>query len=109
MPSQIGHYQILKVLYYDPEGQSIVYEAWDPDLQRKVALKTVNWPFLGPEATEHFLHEMRTLAEVVHPNVVPVLTAGNDAGVLYYTTPLIDGLSLDKHVENRRAQMRERL
>src|SRR6478672_6677407 len=53
-----------------------VYEAHDPDLKRKVALKIMRRP--GQHDSLRFLREAQTLAQLQHPNVVVV----HDVGVI---------------------------
>jgi hypothetical protein len=49
---------------------------------------------LAPEAVQRFKREIRTAATLQHPNIVPLLSAGEADGVPYYTMPLVDGASL---------------
>src|SRR5271163_23686 len=54
-------------------GFGEVYRAWDPNLQREVALKLLLPGAVGGEAEyEAMLREARALAAVRHPNIVPV-------------------------------------
>lgn len=61
-------------------GMGMVYAAWDPQLDRKVAIKVVRSDLAGPEATGRLLDEARTLAKLRHPNVVTIHDAGETGG-----------------------------
>jgi len=53
-------------------GMGRVLRAYDPKLQREVALKVLNRGALGTEATERLVAEARAMAKLSHPNVVAV-------------------------------------
>ncbi|GIW98008.1 MAG: hypothetical protein KatS3mg111_1341 [Pirellulaceae bacterium] len=76
-------------------GMGIVYEAYDVQLRRRVALKIL------PETREasagrlqRFRNEAHAAAMLQHENIVPVFHVGESADVCYYTMPLIDGQTL---------------
>ncbi len=65
-------------------GFGIVYRAWDPRVDREVALKVPRPELLGSaEAQARFEQEARAVAKLDHPHIVPVLEAGM-AGVTPY-------------------------
>jgi serine/threonine-protein kinase len=75
-------------------GMSRVFVAEETTLARKVVLKVLP-PELGAGlSVDRFRREIQLAASLHHPNVVPLLTAGEADGLLYYTMPLIDGDSL---------------
>ena len=86
-----------------------VYRAFDPQLQREVALKVPNAGVLdSPKRVERFLREARAAANLTHPHIVPVFDAGKDADRYYIASAFIDGNSLadtipDGGTEYRRA------
>lgn len=69
-PSVIGPYQVVRVL--GRGGMGIVYEGFDPVVNRRVALKVVLDEALDATAMARFEREARLLARVKHPNVVAV-------------------------------------
>ena len=72
-----------------------VYRAFDPQLQREVALKVPNAGVLdSPNRIERFLREARSAANLTHPHIVPVFDAGKDGDRYYIASAFIDGTSL---------------
>src|SRR5215475_7820322 len=63
----LGRFRVLERL--GGGGMGVVYAAYDPELDRGVAVKTVHVPHLGRDAA---LAEAKVLARLSHPNVVPV-------------------------------------
>jgi len=94
LPVQLGRYEVTGEL--GRGGVGVVYEAWDPRLGRRIALKTL---IAGRDASEtevrRFLREVRAAAHLRHPSIVPVHDAGSIAGRFYLAMDLIDGESLD--------------
>src|SRR6185295_16192402 len=88
-------------------GAGIVYRAWQRDCNRIVALKQLprseemGWkdgektPYGHAEAVKRFFTEARAIAELDHPNIVPLYDYGVADQTFYYTMPLIAGGSLD--------------
>jgi serine/threonine-protein kinase len=83
-------------------GFATVYRAYDPVLDREVALKVLH-PHLGRDAAtrERFVREGRALARVRHPNVVQVFDAGEANGTAYLAMELIEGRSLKEVADGR--------
>ncbi len=72
-----------------------VYRAFDPLLERHVALKLPRQGVaLTARARERFLGEARALARLSHPRIVPIYEAGHDGDRHYIAMALIDGRSL---------------
>jgi hypothetical protein len=83
-------------------GFGAVYRAFDPALQRAVALKLVREDrLLRPEATAEFLEEARRLARVRHPNVVIVHGVDRHDGAIGIWSDLIVGRTLEELLEQR--------
>jgi hypothetical protein len=75
-------------------GMSRVFVATDVALGRKIVIKV-----LPPELTagvnrERFRREIQVAAQLQHPHIVTLLSAGEDGDLLYYTMPFIEGESL---------------
>ena len=89
---RVGRYQIERVLGVG--GMGIVYAAFDPQLQRRVAVKLVRPENTDERAQAHLLAEARALGRISHPNVVTVYDAGEHDGQIYVATELVDGTTL---------------
>jgi tRNA A-37 threonylcarbamoyl transferase component Bud32 len=72
-----------------------VYRAYDPQLDRVVALKVPN-PGVMADAkrAERFLREAKAAANLRHPHIVPVFDAGQDGDTYYIASAFIKGQSL---------------
>ena len=90
---QIGDFRILRQI--GRGGMGVVYEAEQMSMQRRVALKVLPLAGLVDELKIHrFQNEVRAVAALNHPNIVPVYTVGQERGVHYYAMQLIHGRSL---------------
>lgn len=83
-PGSIGKYQIWRSLGSGAQG--VVYLAYDPDLQREVALKALHPHLASGDVQERFVREARILAQVGHPNIAAVYDVGQDepSGLHYF-------------------------
>ena len=91
-----GNFQLLARVGYGGFGE--VYRAWDPSLQREVALKLL-LPAAGEETQsdaeyEAMLREARALASVRHPNIVPVYGIDRNDGRVGFWTDFVQGNTL---------------
>jgi serine/threonine protein kinase len=75
-------------------AMGVVYEAYDPRLDRRIALKLLRHGGRG-EADGRFLREAQALARLSHPNVVQVHDVGEWDDKAYIALELIKGRSLD--------------
>ncbi|WP_304504068.1 tetratricopeptide repeat protein [Corallococcus sp. EGB] len=92
---QVGRFVPLKVL--GQGGMGVVYAAYDPDLDRKVALKLLRVKG-GHEDLEQgrarLLREAQAMARISHPNVIPVFEVGQWDSQIYVAMALVDGGTL---------------
>src|SRR6202795_3576245 len=106
-PQRIGRYRIEKVL--GEGGFGLVYLAHDGQLQRLVAIK-VPHARLVAQATnaEAYLTEARTVANLDHPNIVPVHDVGStDEFPCYVVSKYIDGTDLTTRLKQSRLSIHE--
>ena len=81
---------------------SRVFVATERRLGRRVAVKVLP-PELGAAVSvERFRREIQLAASLQHPHIVPLLTAGEAGGLLYYTMPLIEGETLRARLARER-------
>ena len=106
-PQHIGRYRIDKVL--GQGGFGLVYLAHDEQLQRLVAIKVPHRKLVDrPEAAEPYLTEARTVANLDHPNIVPVHDVGSTADCpCYVVSKYIDGTDLATRLKQSRLTIHE--
>jgi eukaryotic-like serine/threonine-protein kinase len=91
-PSLEARYPIARELGRGAMG--IVYLAQDRGRDRAVALKVIRPDVMHSASVDRFAREIRLAAQLDHPNIVPVLDAGRDEDVSWYTMPFVQGPSL---------------
>jgi serine/threonine protein kinase len=89
---KIGRFEIQRLL--GRGAQSSVYLAFDPHLEREVAIKTLH--FAGGDASRSavLLKEARTVSKLRHANLVPIFEAGEQGGDPYLVFEYVDGQTL---------------
>jgi len=92
--SRLGRYVILYRL--GSGGMGVVFAAYDPELDRKVALKQVRQETGSPAAREALRRESQAMARLSHPNVVAVHDVGGDGHDVFLVMDLIEGVTLDE-------------
>ena len=85
--ARLAHYHVGDPIGFG--GMGMVYSAYDPRLDRRVALKVL-WGD-GQQNAERLHHEARAMAKLAHPNVVPVFDVGVDRGRVYVAMELVLG------------------
>jgi hypothetical protein len=96
----VGRYELREEL--GAGGFATVYRAYDPTLDRAIALKLLHLHLARDAATrERFVREGRALARVRHPNIVQVYDAGEAAGTAYLAMELIEGRPLGEVLGRR--------
>ncbi len=86
----VGRYVIGDLLGAGAMGR--VYSAWEPELDRRVALKLLVEPGVG--ARERVAREAQAMAKLDHPNVVGVHEVGTSADGVYVAMELVEGMTL---------------
>ena len=75
-------------------GMSRTYLAVERSLNRRVVVKVLAPELLAGISVERFRREVLLAAQLQHPHVVPVLTAGDADGFPWFSMPYVDGDSL---------------
>src|SRR5216117_349416 len=98
--SLVGRYAIDREI--GRGGMATVFLARDVKHNRRVALKVLN-PELGAVVgVERFLSEILVMANLQHPNLLPLFDSGGADGMLFYVMPYIDGESLRKRLQREK-------
>jgi hypothetical protein len=89
-------------------GMSRVFVAVDRVLGRNVVVKVLPPELAAGVNRERFRREIQVAAQLQHPHIVPLLSAGEQGDLLWYTMPFIEGESLRAALERgRRFTVRE--
>lgn len=75
-------------------GMSQLFTATEASLGRKVVIKLLPPELASEVSAQRFQREISLTADLQHPHVLPILTAGSRDGLLYYVTPYVAGESL---------------
>lgn len=107
LPSQIGRYRVQRLL--GQGGYGLVYLAHDDQLARPVAIKVPHAQLVvRPEFADAYLTEARTVANLDHPNIVPVYdVGGSEQFPCFVVSKFIDGTSLSTKVRHSRISLQE--
>lgn len=96
----VGRYLIIETL--GRGGMGVVYRAYDPELNRPVALKLIGLHGQGSQSHQggedlvraRMLREAQALAQLTHPNVVSVYDVGAFDQAVFITMELVEGQTL---------------
>jgi serine/threonine-protein kinase len=96
MISQLGKYEVRRELGRGAMG--VVYEAYDPMIRRRVALKTIRPDQLAGERPDdtvaRFRREAQAAGRLSHPNIVSIYDCDEDNGTWFIAMEFVDGREL---------------
>jgi serine/threonine-protein kinase len=103
-PEKIGKYRIDGVLGKGAMG--VVYKAFDPGIERVVAVKTVRKDLVDPDLAvqvmARFQNEAKAAGRLLHPNIVSVYEYGEDELNAFIAMEFVEGTGLREYL-NRKA------
>ena len=103
VPQRLGKYEIQSVLGKGAMG--LVYKAFDPHIERTVAIKTVRKDITEPELalqfTARFRNEAKAAGRLNHPNIVGVYEYGEDDAVAFIAMEYVDGTGLGEYLNRK--------
>src|SRR6516165_2671495 len=101
----IGRYRVEKLLGSGAMGE--VYRAYDPAIDRLVAIKVLRPELIGGSDSEQLLQRFRREARAAgrrfHPNIVAIWDFGDDDGMPFLVMELVEGRSLDQVIKSSRS------
>jgi tetratricopeptide (TPR) repeat protein/tRNA A-37 threonylcarbamoyl transferase component Bud32 len=103
---KVGRYRVLELVGKGAMGE--VYAAYDPQLDRRVALKVLHSdatemaPGASRPAQARLLREARAMARVTHPNVIAVHDVQSFGGEIAIAMEFISGCTLRQWVNKER-------
>ncbi|HGG57447.1 MAG TPA: serine/threonine protein kinase, partial [Nannocystis exedens] len=95
---RVGRYVILNLL--GRGGMGVVYSAYDPELDRKIALKLLLTT--DADAGSRLQREAQAMAKLSHPNVVTIHDVGAHGGQIYLAMEFVNGDTLDAWLHKHR-------
>lgn len=103
-PQTLGKYQIIREI---ARSNDIVYEAYDPVMNRRVAVKELAMPASANESQKQdrikrFLREAKAAGSLVHPNIVTVYEVSQEGERYYLAMEYLDGHTLRKEMDNEK-------
>ena len=105
VPKKLGRFEIRSRLGAGAFGA--VYRAYDPVLEREVAVKVPRAAVLeNPQVRARFLREPKAAAQLRHPHIVPVYDAGSDGQHYYIASAYIEGQTLEALIADARPGLR---
>jgi len=94
----LGKYKILGQL--GEGGMAHVYDAYDPDLEREVAIKALKYEVASEEFKERFRQEAKTIARLKHPNIMHVIEIIEDYATNFIVMDKLEGSDLSDYMKN---------
>jgi len=93
-PTRLGRYEIVAELGKGAMG--VVYEGKDPNIGRRVAIKTARRDVMeasgmADEMMARFLREAQAAGKLNHPNIITIYDAGEEEGVAYIAMEFLEG------------------
>jgi serine/threonine protein kinase len=94
----IGTYRVVRKV--GEGGMGEVYEAWDENLSRAVAIKIMNEASSkDAELNARFMSEGKVLARLRHPNIVALYAQGEHEGCPYMVMEFVEGKTVDEFLD----------
>jgi tetratricopeptide (TPR) repeat protein len=81
-------------------GMATVYLAQDLRHDRPIAVKVLHPELAATLGLERFQREIRVVARLQHPQILPVYDSGADGGVLWFTMPYVEGETLRQRLQH---------
>lgn len=105
MPEKLGRYEVIRELGKGAMG--VVYEGKDPNIGRRVAIKTarrevVEASGMADEMMERFLREARAAGALNHPNIITIYDAAEEEGIAYIAMEYLEGGDLNDIIEAKK-------
>lgn len=105
-PTMVGRFEVRERL--GSGGMGIVYEAYDPQLQRRLALKVLRADAtIAADGAARLVDEARAMAKLSHPNVLTVYEAGTVEDQVFIAMALVEGYTLRSWLDAERRSTNE--
>ncbi len=104
-PRQVGRFRVISVLGHGSFGT--VFRAYDPLLDREVALKVPRFAPDDRAMVERFHREAKSAARLHHPNIVALYESGETDEGPYLVAEFVDGVPLSQTLRRQRHDLRD--
>ena len=105
LPCRFGDYELLEEI--GRGGMGVVFRARQVTLDRVVAIKMLlRGSLASGEDVDRFRREAQAVAQMAHPNILPIFDFGEHDGRMYFTMPLIQGETLAQRLARGRLPSR---
>ena len=96
----IGKYQLIRVI--GEGGMGRVYEAIDPVIGRRVAIKTISLDVDDADTRARFFREAQSAGQLSHPNLITIHDIGEVGGMPYIVMEYLEGMDLNRTMRQER-------
>ena len=96
---QFGRYQIESELGYG--GMGVIYQAYDPREDRRIALKVLPESTLQGQSADRFQKEIGYLRQLEHPHIIPIYESGIVNNRPYFAMRLVTGKTLKQVINDK--------
>ena len=104
LPEKLGKYVIIRIL--GKGAMRVVYEGMDPDIKRKVAIKTIHRLLLEGDASNELLarfkQEAQAAGQLMHQNIVAIHEYGEEEGVPFIAKEFVKGKELKEYIVEKK-------
>ncbi len=97
--SFVGRYSIIDLL--GTGGMGVVYSAYDPELDRKIALKVLRRDIVSGDTRARLFREAQAIARLSHPNVIAVHDVGITGDLVFVAMEFVSGGTLSQWIKER--------
>jgi len=96
----IGKYKLVRVI--GEGGMGRVYEAMDPIIGRRVAVKTISLNFATDQETRaRFFREAQAAGQLSHPNLITIHDIGEQEDMPYIVMEYLEGMDLSRAIQQQ--------
>jgi tetratricopeptide (TPR) repeat protein len=106
--TSVGRYIVVD--YLGGGGMGVVYAAYDPELNRKIAIKLLNSDRSGAASSDQrtrLLREAQAMARLSHPNVLPVYDVGTFNDEVFIAMELVEGTTVKAWLREQPRSVRD--
>src|SRR5262245_2613309 len=105
---RIGKYDVVRLI--GEGGMGRVYEASDPVINRRVAIKTISQQVLqNADTRARFLFEAQAAGQLNHPNLITIHDVGEDNGMPFIVMEYLEGEELTGIIAKERLALEMKL